>query len=467
MAIESVQLDSRKAVPFSLFVAVRGTHMDGHQFIHSAIAQGAVAVVCEELPQNVPAEVTLVRVADAREALAHIACNFYEHPSKQIKLVGITGTNGKTTCATLLYRLHKLLGVKAGLLSTVENRIHNEVLVATHTTPDALGLNALLRRMVDAGCSHCFMEVSSHALHQHRVTGIQFSGAVFTNLTHDHLDYHGTFDNYIAAKKILFDQLPKGAFALVNLDDRHGETMLQNCKAGIQRSFALKSMADYRARIIENHFEGMQLALDGADFYTHIIGRFNAYNLLAVYAAAMLLGGNKLDVLTALSEIKPVEGRFQHLRSAEGVTAIVDYAHTPDALRNVLKTIEEVRTRNEEVITVVGCGGDRDKTKRPEMARIACKYSDRVILTSDNPRSEDPEAIIADMRRGVEPHEYRKVNAIVNRSEAIRMACGIAQSGDIVLVAGKGHEKYQEIKGERFPFDDFALVQESFKPLNT
>lgn len=466
IAIETVQLDSRKVERFTLFVAISGTQVDGHAFIDKAIAAGAVAVVCEVLPEETIKGITYVKVADAREALGFIAANFYDHPSQKLKLVGITGTNGKTTCATMLYRLYKLLGYKVGLLSTVENRIHNQVVPATHTTPDAIGLNMLLRDMVDAGCTYCFMEVSSHALHQHRVTGVQFAGAVFNNITHDHLDYHVTFDAYIAAKKILFDTLPKDAFALVNLDDKHGETMLQNCKAKVQRSFALKSMADFRARILENHFHGLQLHMDNSDFYSPLVGRFNAYNILAVYSTAMLLGGSKMDVLTALSEIKPVEGRFQYVRTSDNITAIIDYAHTPDALRNVLKTIDEVRTRNEEVITVVGCGGDRDRSKRPEMARISCKYSDRVILTSDNPRSEDPEAIINEMRKGVEPQDYRKANAIVNRAEAIRMACSLAKPGDIILVAGKGHEKYQEIKGERFPFDDLAIVTESLKPLN-
>lgn len=467
VAIEAVHFDSRQVGKFSLFIAVPGTKMDGHAYIEAAIAQGAVAVVCEEIPSSVREGITYVKVDDAREAMGYIAANFYDHPSQELKLVGITGTNGKTSCATMLFRLFRLLGHKSGLISTVENRINKEVVPATHTTPDSIGLNRLLRQMVDSGCKYCFMEVSSHALHQHRVTGVHFEGAVFTNLTHDHLDYHGTFDNYIAAKKMLFDHLSAGSFALVNLDDRHGETMLQNCKAGRQRTYAIKSMADFKARIVENQFEGLHLFMDGSDFYTQMVGRFNAYNILAVYATAGLLGGSKLDVLTALSEIRAVDGRFQLVRNAENVTAIVDYAHTPDALRNVLKTIQDVRTRNEEVYTVVGCGGDRDKSKRPEMARIACKYSDRVILTSDNPRSEDPEVIIEDMRKGVEAQDFRKTNAIVNRAEAIRMACSMARPGDIVLVAGKGHEKYQEIKGERLPFDDLAIVEESLKPLNS
>lgn len=466
VAVESVEFDSRRVGPFALFIAVRGTAADGHHYIASAVERGAVAVVCEEMPEQLKDGVTYVKVTDSREATGYIADAFYDHPSRELKLVGITGTNGKTTCATMLYGLFKLLGHKVGLISTVENRIHNTPVPATHTTPDAVGLNKLLREMVDAGCKYCFMEVSSHALHQNRVTGVAFAGGVFTNLSHDHLDYHKTFNAYIAAKKMLFDNLPAEAFALVNLDDKHGETMLQNCRAEKQQTYALKSMADYRARILENHFHGLQLHMDGNDFYTRLVGRFNAYNILAVYASAVLLGGKKLDTLTALSEINPVEGRFQYVRSTENVTAVVDYAHTPDALRNVLKTIGEIRTGNEEVITVVGCGGDRDKTKRPEMARLACKYSDRVILTSDNPRTEDPEAIIEDMRKGVEPQDFRKANAIVNRAEAIRMACSIANPGDIILVAGKGHEKYQEINGERKPFDDMAILKESLKPLN-
>ncbi len=465
VAIEAVELDSRRVRPMSLFAAVRGSVVDGHSFIDKALDAGANAIMCEELPENLREGITYVKVVDAREALGHVAANFYDHPSEEIRLVGITGTNGKTTCATMLYRLFKLLGNKVGLISTVENRIHQEVVPATHTTPDALGLNKLLREMVDKGCSYCFMEVSSHALHQHRTTGVAFTGGVFTNITHDHLDYHGSFDAYIAAKKMLFDRLPSEAFALINLDDKHGETMLQNCKARVQKSFAIKSMGDFRARIVENRLQGLQLFIDGNDFYSTLVGRFNASNLLAVYATAILLGEQSMDVLTALSEIKTVDGRFQYLRSASGISAIVDYAHTPDALRNVLKTIEEIRTRNEAVITVVGCGGDRDTSKRPEMARIATKYSDRVILTSDNPRSEDPEAIISDMRQGISPVDHKKVNAIVNRAEAIRMACSIAAEGDIILVAGKGHEKYQEIKGERLPFDDLAILQESLKPL--
>ncbi|MCZ4408001.1 UDP-N-acetylmuramoyl-L-alanyl-D-glutamate--2,6-diaminopimelate ligase [Cryomorphaceae bacterium 1068] len=467
VAVEAVVFDSRKVVGFSLFVAVRGDQADGHLFIDKAIELGAVAIVCEELPEELREEITYVQVENSREALGHLAANFFDNPSGELKLVGITGTNGKTTTATMLYRLFKLLGKKVGLISTVENRIQNEVIGATHTTPDPVQLNELLRRMVDAKCGYCFMEVSSHALHQHRVAGIEFAGGVFTNISRDHLDYHKTFDEYIAAKKLLFDMLPSPAFALVNLDDRQGEIMLQNCKAGDQKTYALKAMADFKAKVIENLFSGLHVNLDGMDLYSKLVGRFNAYNILCVYGAARLLGEDKMDVLTALSNINPVAGRFELIKSTEGVSAIVDYAHTPDALENILATVTEIRTHNEQVITVVGCGGNRDKGKRPEMASIACKYSDRVILTSDNPRDEDPQSIVNDMKVGVDPVDFKKTNTILDRAEAIRMACGLAQANDIVLIAGKGHEKYQEIKGERFPFDDLATVMESFKELKS
>ena len=466
VAVESVVFDSRKVSGFSLFVAVLGELADGHDFIEKAIESGAVAVICERLPDELNEGITYVQVENSREALGNVASNFYDSPSSRIKLVGVTGTNGKTTTATMLYRLFKLLGKKVGLISTVENRIQNEVLGATHTTPDPVQLNELLQKMVDAKCGYCFMEVSSHALHQYRVEGIEFTGGIFTNISRDHLDYHKTFNNYIAAKKMLFDMLPESAFALVNLDDRQGETMLQNCKARVQKTYALRAMADYNAKVVENLFSGLQLSIDGMDLYSKLVGRFNAYNILCVYSAARLLGEEKLDVLTALSNINPVAGRFEHIKSHDGVSAIVDYAHTPDALENILTTISDIRTGNEQVIAVVGCGGNRDAGKRPEMASIACKYSDRVILTSDNPRNEDPQAIVDDMKEGVEPHDFKKVNTILDRAEAIRMACSLAEGGDIVLVAGKGHEKYQEIKGERIDFDDLAIVKESFKQLN-
>lgn len=466
MAIERIAFDSREVTNFSLFVAMEGTQVDGHNFIEQAIESGAIAVVCEKMPENRNSEVTYVEVDDAHDALGKMASNFYDDPSSEIELVGITGTNGKTTCVTILYRLFKLLGKKVGLISTVENRIHNQIVKATHTTPDALALNGLLRDMVDQGCSHCFMEVSSHALHQKRVAGTSFAGAVFTNITHEHLDYHKTFDEYIGAKKLLFDGLSSEAFALVNLDDKHGATMLQNCKAKTQKTFALKAMADYKAKVIENQFTGLHLHVDGFDLYTKLVGRFNAYNILTAYATALLMGREQMEVLTALSNINPVAGRFEYVMSPDGVAAIIDYAHTPDALKNVLKTVADIRTKNETVITVVGCGGNRDTTKRPQMAQIACKYSDRVILTSDNPRFEDPDKIIEDMMTGVEPQDHKKVNQIANRREAIKMACSIGQSGDIILIAGKGHETYQEIRGERQPFDDLAIVKDTFKMLN-
>ncbi len=466
IAIEAIDFDSRKVVSFTLFVAVRGTQVDGHDYIQKAIDQGAAAIVCEELPENTVADITYVKVEDSHAALGVMASNYFDNPSADLSLIGITGTNGKTTCATILHGLFKLLGKKTGLISTVENRIHNEVIPSTHTTPDAVSLNALLRKMVEAGCTHCFMEVSSHALTQHRVAGISFAGGVYTNISHDHLDYHKTFDAYIGAKKMLFDMLPVDSFALVNLDDRQGPTMLQNCKSKVQKTYALKSMGEFKAKVIENQFTGLHVNIDGFDLYAKLVGRFNAYNLLCAYGTAMLLDFEPMEVLTALSNINPVTGRFEYVLSPEGIAAIVDYAHTPDALLNVLKTVEDIRTKNETVITVVGCGGDRDREKRPEMAKIACKYSDRVILTSDNPRSEDPQAIIDEMMVGVEPLNYKKTNAILNRKEAIKMACSIAKPGDIILVAGKGHEKYQEIKGEKLPFDDFAIVYNTFKMLN-
>lgn len=457
--------DSREVSEGSVFVAVRGQLADGHEFIGKAVENGAAAVVCEEFPAVMAEGITFIEVSDSREALGIMASNHFDNPSQELKLIGITGTNGKTTCATMLYRLYGALGYRSGLISTVENRIGDKVVGATHTTPDPVKLNSLLREMKDEGCEYAFMEVSSHALHQHRVAGVHFEGAVFTNISHDHLDYHGTFNAYIAAKKMIFDKLPVESFALVNADDKNGTIMLQNCKARRKKTYALRTMADFKAKIIESDFSGLHLNFGSLDLYTKLVGRFNAYNVLAVYGTANLLGSDTMEVLTALSNIDPVAGRFEYLISDDNVTAIVDYAHTPDALENVLKTIEEIRTRNEEVYTIVGCGGDRDKTKRPEMARIACKLSDRVIFTSDNPRSEDPQAIVDDMKKGVEPHDYKKTHSILSREEAIRMACTMARPGDIILIAGKGHEKYQEIKGERLPFDDVEVVKESFKTM--
>jgi UDP-N-acetylmuramoyl-L-alanyl-D-glutamate--2,6-diaminopimelate ligase len=464
IAVESITMDSRAVKAMGVFVAVTGTLTDGHEYIEKAIASGAVAIVCERIPEQTLEHITYVQVANSAEALGFMASNFYDNPSEKIKVVAVTGTNGKTTTATLLFRLLRAMGFKAGLLSTVVNRINNQEIPATHTTPDPVSLNQLLNRMVEEGCEYCFMEASSHALHQNRVTGVKLAGGIFTNITHDHLDYHKTFAEYIKAKKILFDILPSSGFALINRDDRQGEIMVQNTKAKV-KTYALHTMADYKAKVLENGFSGLHLILDGQDVYTRLMGGFNAYNLLAVYAAAVELGLGKLEVLTQLSTLEAPEGRFQYLQTQGKITAVVDYAHTPDALKNVLGTINEFRTGNEKVITLVGCGGDRDKTKRPEMARISAELSDQVVLTSDNPRSEDPETIIAEMKLGLDPVLVRKALAITDRREAIKLACTLAQPGDIILIAGKGHEKYQEIKGEKFPFDDFQIVGENLKTL--
>ncbi|MFN0033262.1 MAG: UDP-N-acetylmuramoyl-L-alanyl-D-glutamate--2,6-diaminopimelate ligase [Flavobacteriales bacterium] len=465
IAVEHITMDSRTAKAFSLFVAIDGTVVNGHHYIDKAIAQGAVAVVCEKMPEVFNENITYVQVLSSSEALGFIASNFYDNPSEQIKVVAVTGTNGKTTTATLLYRLARKLGFKAGLLSTVVNRINEREAEATHTTPDAVALNALLREMADAGCTHCFMEASSHALHQNRLAGVKLEGGIFTNITHDHLDYHKTFNDYIKAKKLLFDPLPATAFALTNRDDNHGDIMLQNCNAR-KRTYALATMADYKAKVVENSFDGLHLNLDGQDTFTKLIGSFNAYNLLAVYATAIELGWDKMEVITELSALDAPDGRFQHIRTSTGITAVVDYAHTPDALENVLDTIKDIRSGKEQVITILGCGGDRDKTKRPLMARIAALKSDRVILTSDNPRSENPEAIIQEMKAGLETAMMKKTLAVADRREAIKMACALAQPGDIVLIAGKGHEKYQEIQGIKHPFDDFAITSETLNTLD-
>lgn len=456
--VDKVCFDSRKVEKNSLFVAVSGTVVDGHQFINQTIEKGAIAIVCEVFPDKIIENITYVKVKNSAAALGIIAANFFDNPSSEIKLVGITGTNGKTTTATLLHELFTQLGHKSGLLSTVINKIGNENYPSTHTTPDAIQLNALLRMMVDEGCTFCFMEVSSHAIHQHRIDGVDFTGAVFTNITHDHLDYHKTFDEYIKAKKMFFDMLSEKAFALVNKDDKNGMVMLQNCSA-TKRTFGLKTMTDFSCKVLESDFSGMLLNIDNNEVWTKLIGGFNAYNLLAIYATALLLKQDKLEVLTAISNLVSVEGRFQYIKSQNNIAAIVDYAHTPDALKNVLSTIKAIRTGNEKVITVVGCGGDRDKEKRPLMAKIACDFSDKIILTSDNPRSENPEQIITDMRAGVEALHFKKVLAITNREEAIKTACALAETNDIILVAGKGHEKYQEINGEKFPFDDMEVLK--------
>jgi UDP-N-acetylmuramoyl-L-alanyl-D-glutamate--2,6-diaminopimelate ligase len=464
VAISSVTFDSRTVKKDSLFVATKGTAADGHLFIEKAIENGAIAIVCETVPENRNEHVTYVKVEDSSYALGIIACNYFDNPSEKIKLVGITGTNGKTTTVTLLFNLFKSLGYSVGLLSTVQNKINNTVIPATHTTPDALTLNELLSNMVEQGCEYAFMEVSSHAIVQNRVTGISFTGAVFSNITHDHLDYHKTFDEYIKAKKKFFDMLPNTAFALVNKDDKNGIVMLQNTKAQ-KYTYGLRNIADYKCKIIENHLNGLLLNIDNTEVWVKLIGTFNAYNVLAVYATAVLLKEDKTNVLTALSNLNSVEGRFQYVKSQNGIIGIIDYAHTPDALKNVLETIKDIRSGNEQVITLVGCGGDRDSAKRPVMAAIACEYSTKVILTSDNPRSEDPEDILNQMQKGINPVDVKKTLRITDRKEAIKTALSLSNPGDIILVAGKGHEKYQEIKGVKHPFDDFEIFKETIKTL--
>lgn len=462
VAITAISFDSRRIEKDSLFVAIKGTQSDGHKYIDDTISKGAIAVLCEEFPSSINEKVTYVKVNDTTAALGIIASNFFDNPSEKIKLIGVTGTNGKTTTVTLLFNLFKKLGYKVGLISTVKNQINNDIITATHTTPDAIQLNSLLRQMIDKGCTHCFMEVSSHAVVQNRIAGIHFTGAVFTNITHDHLDYHKTFDEYIKAKKKFFDALSSDAFALTNKDDANGMLILQNTRAQ-KKTYSLRSMADFKCKVVENQFSGLLLNIDNQEVWSKLIGSFNAYNLLAVYATAVLLKEDKTNVLTTLSTLSSVEGRFQYIRTENGVIGIVDYAHTPDALLNVLKTINDIRTGNEKVITVVGCGGDRDAVKRPVMAKIACDLSNKVILTSDNPRSEIPEAIIKEMEAGVDAVNYKKTVAITDRAEAIKTACSYANSGDIILVAGKGHEKYQEIKGIKYPFDDMEVLQENLK----
>ncbi len=459
--IMNLMIDSRKNVPGSLFFAIRGTSMDGHDFIDQAISAGAVAVICESLPGVISNKVSYVRVRDSAAALGMIASGFYGHPSRQLKLTGITGTNGKTTTATLLYRLFGQIGLRSGLISTVNYFIHDKVLPATHTTPDPVKLNWLLSEMVKDGCKHCFMEVSSHSVVQKRIAGLHFAGGLFTNISHDHLDYHKTFMEYMVAKKIFFDNLPPGSFALINKDDRNSAFMVQNTKA-LSRTYAMKSMADFRGSLIESHPGGMLLRLNGKELWTSFIGGFNAYNILAVYSAAIMLGADEDEVLRIISSLTPVEGRFETIRSPSEITAIIDYAHTPDALENVLETIRPLLSGKSELITVTGTGGDRDKSKRPVMAKIASEKSHKLILTSDNPRSEDPDAIIRDMLEGVENSLRDKVLCITNREEAIRTACMIARPGDFILVAGKGHETYQEIKGVKHHFDDREIVREIF-----
>jgi len=464
VAISSVTFDSRKVKKDSLFIATRGTASDGHHYIELAIESGAVAIVCEDLPETLKENITYVKVLDSAASLGYIACNFYDNPSEKLKLVGITGTNGKTTTVTLLFNLFRGLGYSVGLLSTVENKINTTIIPSTHTTPDTLALNELLSKMVEAGCQYAFMEVSSHAIVQHRITGLKFTGAAFSNITHDHLDYHKTFEEYIKAKKMFFDNLQDDAFALTNKDDRNGSVMLQNTKAK-KYSYGLKSIADFKCRVIENHLNGLLLSIDNQEVWVKLIGSFNAYNVLVVYAIALLLKQDRVQVLTTLSNLNSVEGRFQYIKSKNGIVAIIDYAHTPDALKNVLETIKDIRTGNEQVITLVGCGGDRDAAKRPIMAEIACDYSNKIILTSDNPRSENPEDILNQMQAGISPVEMKKTLRISDRKEAIRTAVAFAKEGDIILIAGKGHEKYQEIAGVKHPFDDFEIVKENFKTL--
>jgi len=464
-AIERIAFDSRAVQPLCAFVALPGTKADGHDYIAKAVTDGASAVICERMPDTFADGVAYVRVKDAAEALALIAANFFDHPSKQLKLIGITGTNGKTSVATLLFRLFRGLGNKCGLISTVETRIGQKAIPSTHTTPDAVRLNTLLLEMAEAGVTHCFMEVSSHSVVQHRVTGLRFTGGVFTNITHDHLDYHGTFAEYIKAKKRFFDDLPATAFALVNADDPNSGVMVQNTRA-TKRSYAVRNLADHHARIIENQLTGLHLSIDGHDMYARLVGEFNASNLLAVYSVALLLGQAPLDILTALSDLEPPRGRFQVVRGAGGVMGIVDYAHTPDALKNVLGTINDVLGGDERVITVIGCGGDRDRAKRPEMARIATALSALVVLTSDNPRSEEPMAIIDEMRAGISGAVGGRVFVNADRREAIRQAVSMAKPGDVVLLAGKGHEDYQEIKGVKHAFDDAAVLRETLELLH-
>jgi len=460
--ITGVNIDSRRIKAGHLFVAIRGTQVDGHQFIDKAIELGADAVLCEELPEKLSDHVTYVQVESTEDAVGKVATLFYSNPSHKLKLVGVTGTNGKTTIATLLYNMFRKFGYKVGLLSTVCNYIDDVEVPADHTTPDPIELNELLAKMVEAGCEYAFMECSSHAIHQKRIGGLKFAGGLFTNLTRDHLDYHKTFENYRNAKKAFFDGLPKDAFAITNADDKNGMIMVQNTKATV-KTYSIRSMADFRARILECHFEGMYLEIDGREVGVQFIGKFNVSNLLAVYGAAIMLGKKPEDILLVLSTLHSVSGRLEPIHSPEGFTAIVDYAHTPDALANVLNAIHEVLDGKGHVITVCGAGGNRDKGKRPLMAQEAVRQSDKVIITSDNPRFEDPQEIINEMLAGLNEQQMRKVISIVDRKEAIRTACMMAQKGDVVLVAGKGHENYQEIKGVKHHFDDKEVLHEIFK----
>jgi UDP-N-acetylmuramoyl-L-alanyl-D-glutamate--2,6-diaminopimelate ligase len=461
--VRDLQLDSRKVSEGSVFIAVKGSAVDGHRFIDQVLQQGAVAVICETMPAELKEGVVYVQVENSGAAAGYMAHNFYGQPSEKIKLVGVTGTNGKTTIATILFKLFTNLGYKCGLLSTVQNHIGNEIVPATHTTPDAISLNAMLQQMVNSGCTHVFMETSSHAIHQHRITGLKYAGGLFSNITHDHLDYHKTFDEYIRVKKSFFDLLPSDAFAISNADDKRGQVMLQNTHAH-KYLYSLRTMAEFKGKILENRLTGLVMTINDQEVHFRLIGEFNAYNLLAVYGAAVCLGEEKQEVLRCLSELTGAEGRFDYIISPnQKIIGIVDYAHTPDALLNVLATIKKLREGHEQIITVVGCGGDRDKTKRPIMAEVTCEHSDKVVFTSDNPRSEDPLQILADMETGLNTAAKRKYVSVPDRKEAIKLAVSMAKPGDIVLIAGKGHEKYQEIKGVKHPFDDKQVMREMFE----
>ena len=462
--VAQVDFDSRKVIKDSLFVAQKGTSVDGHLYIDKAISLGATTIICEELPIRLEANITFIQVEDSSKTLAIIASNFYDNPSSKLKLIGVTGTNGKTTVASLLYQLLKKSGYKTGLLSTVQILVDTTVFNATHTTPDSVTINYYLHKMVLLGVDYCFMEVSSHGIHQKRTEGLEFAGGIFTNLSHDHLDYHVSFASYRDVKKSFFDSLPKKAFALTNLDDKNGNIMLQNTKAR-KRTYALKTLADYKAKIIEKSFSGTLISINDTEFWTKLIGNFNAYNLAAIIGVAYELGLEKLEILTIISQLESVSGRFEHLVSDNGVIAIVDYAHTPDALRNVLQTINDIRTNNEKLITVIGCGGDRDRTKRPKMAHIASQLSTQAIFTSDNPRTENPDTILEEMEEGVSAENLKKIITISDRRQAIKTACKFSETGDILLIAGKGHENYQEISGERFHFDDLVEVKKYFNLL--
>ena len=457
--INEIQFDSRQVNVGDMFIAVKGTHVDGHEFIDKAIEKGASVIVAEEWTEISIDDVSFVQVKNSAEALGIICSNYFGNPSSKLALVGVTGTNGKTTIVTLLYQLFKNLGYKVGLLSTIENKIDNEIVVSTHTTGDSKQLNKLLAQMVVNGCTHCFMEVSSHSIHQRRIAGLTFKGAVFSNITHDHLDYHKSFDEYIRVKKMFFDDLPAPSFSLINVDDKRGKVMIQNTKSK-KHTYGLKSMADFKAKLISNTFQGLELEINNNSIWFNLVGEFNAYNLLAVIGMAVLLEEDEQEVLTQLSSIKPAKGRFETVPNDAGIIAIVDYAHTPDALENVLKTIQSIRTKNETLITVFGCGGNRDKEKRPVMGDIACKYSDKVIITSDNPRDEKPEDIIEQIQKGVKPSDYKKTLSITDRKEAIKAAVTMLEPNDIILVAGKGHENYQEIKGIKHDFDDKKVIKE-------